>query len=263
MTSPHGDHIWYELLTPDADAAQAFYGPMLGWSFRDAGMPGVDYRIFASPEADIGGLMPAGEGMPAAWLGYVGVDDVDAMAKSVTDGGGAVHMPPADIPGVGRFALVADPAGAVFYVMAPTLPEDAPDAQSLSFSYDRPRVGHCAWNELMTPDPDAALAFYGQRFGWVKDGEMEMGPLGIYTFLRHGAKGMMGAVMPMMPDTPLPAWSHYFRVADIDAAYAHVTAQGGRVVEEPTEIPGGAFSMKGIDPQGVAFALVGARRQEG
>jgi predicted enzyme related to lactoylglutathione lyase len=262
MQSPHGDHIWYELLTPDADGAQAFYAPMLGWTFRDSGMPGVDYRMFAAGEADIGGLMQATDDMPSAWLGYVAVDDVDAMAESVTKGGGAVHVPPTDIPGVGRFALVADPAGAIFYVMTPTPPADQPDYQSLSFSYDKPRVGHCAWNELMTSDPAGALHFYGQRFGWVKDGEMDMGPLGTYEFLRHGAKGMLGAVMPMMPGAPRPAWTHYFRVADIDAAVAHIGAQGGQLIQEPIEIPGGDFSLMGIDPQGVAFGLVGARKED-
>lgn len=260
MASAHGDHIWYELLTPDADAAQAFYGPLLGWSFRDAGMEGADYRLFATGEADVGGLMQAEPGMPAAWLGYVGVDNVDAMAASVTDGGGAVHMGPMDIPDVGRFALVADPAGAAFYVMAPTPPADRPDAESLSFSYDKPRNGHCAWNELMTPDPAGALKFYGQRFGWVKDGGMPMGELGEYEFLRHGDKGMMGAVMPMMPGAPRPVWTYYFRVADIDAAVEQVKANGGQIVQGPDEIPGGHYSLSAIDPQGVPFALVGARK---
>lgn len=267
----HGDHIWYELLTPDAEGAQAFYAPMVGWTFRDSGTPGVDYRMFASPEADIGGLMQTTDGMPSAWLGYVAVDDVDAMATSIGEGGGQVHVPPADIPGVGRFAMVNDPAGALFYVMTPTPPADRPDAESQSFAYDRPRVGHCAWNELMTPDPDGALGFYGQRFGWVKDGGMEMGPLGTYTFLRHTGRapdgsppghGMIGAVMPMMPGAERPLWTHYFRVADIDAAARHIQSEGGRMIQEPTEIPGGDFSLTAVDPQGVPFGLVGARTGE-
>ena len=259
MASAHGDHIWYELLTSDPDGAQAFYGPMLGWSFRDAGMPDADYRLFATAEADVGGLMRADAGLPSAWLGYVGVDDVDTMVESVVAGGGAAHMPPTDIPGVGRFALVADPAGAPFYIMTPTPLSNQPETESLSFSYDRPRIGHCAWNELMTTDPAGALAFYGQRFGWVKDGEMEMGPLGSYEFLRHGSKGMLGAVMPMMPGVEHPIWTTYFRVADIDAAVEHIGANGGGLLQEPVEIPGGEYSLTGLDPQGVAFGLVGKR----
>ena len=91
--------------------------------------------------------------------------------------------------------------------------------------------GAFSWCELMTTDPDAALHFYGQRFGWVKDGEMDMGPMGKYQFLRHSDKGMLGAVMPMIPGgAPMSAWVHYFRVADIDEAAAAVTANGGQVL---------------------------------
>lgn len=272
MANHHGDFIWYELITPDPDAAQAFYAPLLGWTVRGADMPDMDYRLAATAESNVAGIMKmptdAGGEMPPAWLGYVGVDDVDAMAQSIKDGGGAVHIEPWDIPGVGRMAFVADAQGAHFYVMRGTGAEDEGGGESLSFSYDKPRPGHCAWNELATSDPDAALHFYGQRFGWVKDGAMDMGPLGTYSFLRHTGRApdgsapgqaMIGAVMPLMPGMEHPVWSHYFRVPDIDAAMAHITAHGGAIVQEPTEIPGGDFSMNGVDPQGAHFALVGAR----
>jgi len=127
-------------------------------------------------------------------------------------------------------------------------------------------MGHCAWNELATDDPESAKHFYGQRFGWVKDGEMDMGPLGKYEFLRHAGRapdgspmgaGMLGAVMPKMPGMPVSAWTYYFRIADIDAAAAHITANGGTVLQEPTEIPGGDFSLTATDPLGATFGLVG------
>ncbi|WP_197417805.1 hypothetical protein [Sphingomonas sp. CCH21-G11] len=47
MANLHGDFIWYELITPDADSAQAFYAPLLGWAVRSAGMPDMDYRLGA------------------------------------------------------------------------------------------------------------------------------------------------------------------------------------------------------------------------
>src|SRR5690625_7310585 len=76
-------------------------------------------------------------------------------------------MPPLDIPDVGRLAMVTDPQGAVFYVM-----RGFSNQISLAFAADKPRVGHCAWNELSTTDPEAAKAFYFREFGWTKDGEM-------------------------------------------------------------------------------------------
>lgn len=266
MTNHHGDFVWYELVTPDPDGAQAFYGPLLGWTIKSAEMPNMDYRLAGTAEGDVAGIMktPADAPMPPAWLGYVGVDDVDKIAASVTDGGGAVHMAPWDVPNVGRMAFVADPQGAMLYVMT-----GVSDEESHAFSYDKPRPGHCAWNELSSSDPAAALHFYGQRFGWVKDGEMDMGELGTYHFLRHAGhapegspmgQGMIGAVMPMMPGVPMPVWTYYFRVPDIDAAVAYIPANGGTVTMEPTEIPGGDFSMNAIDPQGAHFALVGSRK---
>ena len=267
MANHHGDFIWYELMTTDADAAQAFYEPLLGWAVRSADMPDMDYRLAATADNDVAGIMErpgdASSAMPPAWLGYIGVDDVDAMVKSIESGGGAAHMPPTDIPGVGRFAFMADPQGALFYVM-----RGASDEESHSFSYDKPRPGHCAWNELSTSDPEAAKHFYGQRFGWVKDGDMDMGPMGKYEFLRHAGRapegsplgaGMIGAVMPKMPQMPVSAWTYYFRVPDIDAAVETIAANGGALIQEPVEIPGGDFSLVAADPQGAAFGLVGAR----
>lgn len=264
----HGDFTWYELITADPDGAEAFYGPLLGWSFARSDQP-QDYRIFSTGEGQVGGVMktPDGAAMPPVWLGYVQVDDLAAMLASFEEAGGALHFGPHEVPGIGPIALVADPQGASFYLI-----EDRTGEGSLAFSYDRPRPGHCAWNELATTDVEAAKQFYGQRFGWVKDGEMDMGALGKYQFLRHAGRapegspmgrGMLGAVMPKLPQMPAPAWTHYFRVPDIGAALAHIEAEGGTVTQPPIEIPGGDFSMNAIDPQGAHFGLVGAPSLKG
>jgi predicted enzyme related to lactoylglutathione lyase len=270
MANHHGDFIWYELMTTDAAAAQAFYGPMLGWRFGGSD----EYREIAASDGQVGGLlqltpqMTAGGARPG-WVGYLLVDDVDRMAASVEQGGGRLLMPPRALPGVGRFAMLTDPQGAAFYVMTPTPPPGQAAMTSHAFSYDRPRVGHCAWNELATSDPAAALRFYGERFGWEKDGEMDMGAFGRYEFIRHAGRapagsprgyGMLGAIMPKMPGMPTSAWSFYFRVADIDAAQTHIAAHRGQVLRGPDEIPGGDFSLNAVDPQGAVFAIVGSRR---
>lgn len=266
MANRHGDFLWYELITSDLDKAEAFYAPLLNWRFRPSGQENMDYRLFAASEGDVGGIMPTPPGAGSGgWFGYVAVDDIDVMAASITDSGGKIHVGPEDIPGVGRFAFYADPTGAMGYVMTPA-PQDG---ESIAFSYDRPRLGHCAWKELSTSDPEAAKRFYGKHFGWVQDGEMDMGPLGKYEFLRHAGRapdgspmgaGMLGAVMPMVPGgAPVPVWTFYFRVADIDAAAASVKELGGTLIQEPIEIPGGDYSLVAADNQGAHFGLVGAR----
>ncbi len=252
-----GDHIWYELLTTDAEAAQKFYADVLGWKFADSGMAGMDYRIINAGEHDVGGLMAitpemAEHGAKPAWLGYIAVDDVDVAIGDVGQKGGRLLMPAMDVPMVGRIAMVADPQGAPFYIMKPAGKE-----KSMAFAADRPRPGHCAWNELATPDQAGAWNFYGGLFGWKQDGAIEMGEMGSYQFIRHGS--VVGAISPVAgPEGAV--WTRYFRIPDIDAAKVAVEAGGGKIVDGPHEIPGGEFSMNCIDPQGAAFGLVGPRR---
>ena len=109
-------------------------------------------------------------------------------------------------------------------------------------------------------NPAAALNFYHDLFGWVKDGDMDMPGLGKYEFLRHDF--VLGAVMPKMPEMPVSMWTYYFRVSDIDDAVKTIKARGGQMLQEPMEIPGGDFAMNALDPQGAAFALVGARKKK-
>jgi uncharacterized protein len=257
MANQHGDFIWYELMTPDAAASMAFYGAVVGWSYDG----GDDYReIMAGDGEPIGGVLQLSPEMIAGgahpgWYGYIAVDDVDASVASITEAGGKVFMPARDMEGVGRMAMVADPQGAPFYVM-----RDSSGLTSTAFAAIKPQIGHCAWNELATSDPEAAKAFYGAQFGWSKDGEMDMGPMGSYEFLKaSGGRFGLGAVMPRMPQMPVSMWTFYFRVANVDTAVAAIKANGGSILQEPMEIPGGDFSMNAMDPQGAAFALVGGR----
>lgn len=264
MANAHGDFIWYELLTSDADAAGDFYGKVVGWTSTSSGQPGMDYRFFSSGDGSdnkdgVGGYMAitpemAAGGAQPCWLGYIGVDDVDASVASITKKGGTVQMPAMDLEGVGRMAMVSDPQGAPFYVM-----RGASDETSYSFASETPKDGHCAWNELSTTDTTTAVDFYATQFGWRQEGDMDMGPMGKYLFLHHGP-GMIGAIMPKMPQMPVSAWTYYFRVPDIDKAVESIKANGGTILQGPIEIPGGDFSMNALDPQGAAFALVGARR---
>lgn len=264
MPNTHGEFIWYELLTDDSKGALQFYSTILGWQATDSGQPGMDYRIFQARDEDtgewrgIGGLMPLTDemslsGAKPVWLGYIGVDDVDQTVANIITSGGSVQMPPADIPDVGRIAMVSDPQGTPFYVM-----RGISNETSLAFASDKPRIGHCAWNELVTSDPEAAKALYFKEFGWTKDGEMDMGTMGSYEFIHHN--GVIGAIMAKPEDMPIPMWHYYFRCADIDIAFNAITDNGGQILNGPDEIPGGDFTVKGFDPQGALFALVGSRK---
>ncbi len=266
MTDHSGTFIWYELMTPDPQAAKAFYDGVVGWNIEPEPAGEMDYRMIRRADGgSAGGVMRLTEGMTdggarPAWLGYVAVDDVDATVAAYEAEGGRTHMPATDMPGVGRIAMIADPQGATLYVMAPSPPPGAPDAVSDVFSVDQP--GHVRWNELAARDPDAAMDFYTRHFGWQPDGAMDMGDLGTYAFFKQG-ETMTGAVMPLMPGMPAPVWSYYFGVTDIDGGADAVRRGGGTIVMEPTQIPGGEYSLNAKDPQGAHFGLVGPRHQGG
>jgi predicted enzyme related to lactoylglutathione lyase len=257
MPNQHGDFIWYELLTSDPDAAADFYGGVVGWRSRSFAGSVHGYRIFSSDDSDIAGLMSippeaAAAGMRPCWLGYIGVDDVDATAAQIVEAGGTQHVPPTDIPDIGRFAMLADPQGVIFYVM-----KGASGETSTSFA--SMKVGHCNWNELATSDQTAALAFYRARFGWDKGDVMPMGEMGDYQFLVHHGE-TFGAVMTRMAGGPPPMWTFYFGVADIDIAHKAASDRGGTIHYGPAEVPGGSFIVVGSDPQGAMFGLVGPRK---
>jgi len=257
--------IWYELMTPDPAGAARFYGAVVGWTIaatRDPAAGDVDYRMIGRADGgNAGGVLALNADMLAggarpAWMGYLEVADVDAAIDAIKADGGAVHMPATDLP-VGRIAMVSDPQGAPFYIMDPVPPPGSEGMESDVFSVTEAQ--HMRWNELATSDPDAAVAFYKKHFGWGQEGQMEMGELGAYRFLQRGDVGL-GAVMPLMEGYPVPAWSFYIGVDDIDRAHAAITANGGTITSEPMEIPGGEFAMNGIDPQGASFGLVGPRK---
>lgn len=250
--------IWYELLTDDVAAAQDFYARVIGWQVGDSGIAGIDYRIFATPEGEaIGGLMQRPPGSPGGpvWFGYMPVVDVDESLGAIVEDGGSVLMPASTMDGVGRMALVTDPLGAPFYIMAP---EEERPSRAFAEHGSGDVVGHVVWNERIASDPDRALAFFGRHFGWTHQGGMPMGELGEYRFLADGPV-VLGALMGVPPGGQ-PGWHFYIAVDDIDAAKDRVLAHGGTVEFEPMEIPGGDYSMSARDPQGARFGLVGPRK---
>ncbi len=115
------------------------------------------------------------------------------------------------------------------------------------------------WNELSTSDQDGAIAFYTRHFGWVQDGEFEMGEVGKYKFI-YQAGTRMGAVMNKSPMMPVSLWSYYIGVDDIDRAAKAVTDGGGEILFGPNEIPGGEQTVIAKDPQQAVFGLVGPRK---
>ena len=119
---PVGTFCWRELLTTDAEDADAFYSELFGYKAAKMEMgEGMIYHVFSIGEKMEAGAMkmPGDAAAPPAWLYYVRVEDVDATAAKIGKLGGKLFVKPQDIPGMGRFAVAADPIGAMFAVFMP------------------------------------------------------------------------------------------------------------------------------------------------
>ena len=257
MPSSHGTFVWYDVMTSNTKAAESFYHEVIGWDAKDSGMADVSYTLLSMGPAMVGGLMPIPDdarkaGVGPTWMGYIGVDDVDAYAKRVKMAGGTIHREPSDILGIGRFAVAGDPHGAGFILFKGTSEEAPPPAPAGT-------PGHVGWHELHAGDLDRAFAFYSGLFGWTKAEAMDMGPMGTYQIFAIGGVPS-GGMMTKTPQTPHPFWLYYFNVDGIDDAMTRVKNAGGQILNGPMEVPGGSWIAQCRDPQGAMFAMVAPRR---
>jgi uncharacterized protein len=258
VVNSHGRFAWYELMTTDVEGAKAFYTTVMGWDTWEALVPGVPYTLFTAGKATVGGLMEMPEdaskaGVRPAWIGYVGVNDVDATADRIERLGGVVHVPPTDVANVSRFSVFADPQTArlaLFKWLSPGQPQPAePEAPG--------RVG---WHELLAADGEKALAFYSELFGWQK-ADVDIGEAATYQLFSAGGQ-TIGGMMTKPETIPAPFWLYYFNVSDIDAAAQRVKSGGGRILDGLVEVPGGSGIVRCEDPQGAIFALEGMRARK-
>jgi len=255
VVNSHGSFIWYELMTTDIESAKAFYANVLGWGSRDAPMAGSAYGLFTVGDAPFAGLLSLPKdatkmGVTPHWIGYVGVDDVDAAVHRIKQLGGAVHVPPTDVPNISRFAVVADPQMATLALVKGQKPGNAQSAKLGA-------PGRVGWHELLAADWEKALPFYGELFGW-KKGSAHVGAMG--TYQQFSAAGeTVGGMFTKPPTLPLPFWLYYFNVVDIEATANRVEASGGQILYGPTAVPGGAWIAHCTDPRGAIFALLDRR----
>ncbi|SGA71205.1 VOC family protein [Mycobacterium tuberculosis] len=121
LVNETGTLIWNELLTDKPDLALASYEAVVGLTHSSMEIAaGQNYRVLKAGDAEVGGCMePPMPGVPNHWHVYFAVDDADATAAKAAAAGGQVIAEPADIPSVGRFAVLSDPQGAIFSVLKP------------------------------------------------------------------------------------------------------------------------------------------------
>jgi uncharacterized protein len=256
LVNSYGRFVWYELMTTDIETAKAFYANVVGWGTRDASASGLAYRLFTAGDSPVTGLMNVPEGarrtgVTPQWMGYVGVDDVDAAVDRIKQLGGAVYVPPTDLPNISRFSVVADPQMAT---LALVKGQNSGRAQFAELG----APGRVGWHELLATDWEKAFAFYGELFGWQK-ADSHTGEMGTYQGFSAGGK-TIGGMLNKPATLPLPFWLYYFNIDDVQAAAKRVEAAGGQILYGPTAVPGGAWVVHCTDPQGAIFALLDRRK---
>ena len=235
-----GTPCWTELVTPDPAAAAAFYAGVLGWSGAD-GAP--EFRRDGLPVAGLRQGDPAG---PAGWLSYVATDDLAGTAERAEQNGGAVVAPPYEVPGRGRAAMVADPAGAVLGLW---------QRDGFAGAAVANEPGAVCWTDLATPDPAAVEPFYRAVFGWERK-EADYVPEEYYEW--HAAGRPVAGVRPFGEYDPPGGpsyWTVMLMVADCRDVVARAERHGGQVLLPCLEMAVGTYAAL-ADPTGAAFGAI-------
>ncbi len=122
-SSPVADHrfCWNELTSKDPAASVAFYQSLGGFGTEGMDMgPMGTYHLLKQGDVPTAGIMkPPMPEAPHAWTPYVQVPNADASIEKAKRLGATILVPPMDIPNVGRFAIFADPQGAVLGILQP------------------------------------------------------------------------------------------------------------------------------------------------
>jgi predicted enzyme related to lactoylglutathione lyase len=253
-----GQFLWHELLTADPAAGAGFYSKVLGWSAQPW-EGNADYTMLSHGKGPVGGARVVGKDPLASqagpnWLTYVGVPDVEAALAAVKDKGGQVIHPVTAVGSDGgRYAVIADPQGAVIGVYEP--------GASMSGGSADPASAPVVWHELTAEDPVAALQFYKDIFAWEVVGTHPMGgEVGMYYLFGKGTTQMGGAfVRGKHLAASWPRWLVYLSVPSVTAAVEAAKAAGGQVLNGPHQVPGGNWIAQVLDSHGVPVALHGPK----
>jgi uncharacterized protein len=247
-----GTFCWIDLATSDQDAAKAFYSGLFGWEADD--MPvgdGIVYSMMRLEGRDVAAISTlmadqVEQGIPPHWNNYVAVESADDAAREAGELGATILVPPFDVLDAGRMAVVQDPQGAIISVWEAARHFGAGLVNE---------PGALSWNDLATPDPDAAARFYEELFGWSYE-SFDIGG-GSYLMIQNGGSGN-GGIRQLSPQEEQagipPNWLPYIAHDDLDRGLADLERLGGRRHADPVDIGVGKVAPV-ADPQGATFLL--------
>ncbi len=243
-----GTPCWVDLGVEDIAKASAFYAGLFGWEVQPGPPEAGGYAMCLKNGRAVAGIgsKQGSPSAPAVWTTYIASSDTDETVSTIKATGGKVLMDPMDVMDVGRMAIAADPAGAVFGIWQARAHVGAGLANE---------PGALCWNENLSRDYEGNKAFYQAVFGYDYGDISDAGFR--YATLKLGGTevGGIGELDTSFP-AEIPAhWSVYFAVEDTDAAAAKITDAGGAVARPPWDTPYGRMAVV-TDDQGAAFSLI-------
>ena len=252
-TPPPGAPCWFELSSTEPARSLAFLQAVFGWQGVPMDLGGAGGYTFLrnanGTVGAVGGMPPGAEGAPSYWGVYFATRDLDASLARAFLLGARVLADPFEVPGHGRGAVLADPAGAVFSLWQPA----SADAGDFTLFEDA-AIG---WVELATGDVTAAQTFYGELFGW-RFSDSTHAPPGIRYSEYAVDDTHYGGLLQMTAEWgDIPAhWSLYVVVPDLDARLAATNAAGGHIAIPAFDAPGVGRIARIDDPTGASLYLV-------
>jgi predicted enzyme related to lactoylglutathione lyase len=246
-----GKVVWADLVTPDLGAAKRFYGGVFGWTFSDSATAYGNYAVAYVGGRPVAGLLqratPAREHGHPVWLSFLAVRDVDATTRTALEHGAQVVYASRSYPGRGRQAVLRDPAGAVFGILASSSGDPA-DVLA--------EPGEWIWSALQVHDPAADSRFYQAVMGYDADDVPSDDGLP-HAIL--SSDGFARASINAFPDgTPgrHPHWLGFVRVRDVTSVSSRAVALGGQVLLEPRPDRHGGNLAIIADPIGAPIGLM-------
>ncbi len=256
-----GKMIWADLVTPDLAAAERFYGELFGWRFDEPAAGKASYAVGRLDGRPVCGILqravPPGEHRQPAWLPFFAVRSVDKAWASALKAGASRLAAPKTYKSRGRQAVLGDPQGAPFGVLAARA-GDPPDVLA--------EPGEWIWASLLTSDPALAAGFYQSLFDYeVFDlpnrspaDAASSGADGVQHLILSSGEYARASINGMPADGALrhPHWIEFVRVADVQAAVDHARALGGMMLVAPhVDRHGGRVAVV-ADPFGAPVGLM-------
>lgn len=242
---PVGTPTWLDLGIPDLQRAMEFYRALFGWEYEVGPAEMGGYTRCLLRGRPVAGMMANTD--PEAtgfwWNVYLATDDCDGTAKRIVDAGGALIDPPMDVGDLGRMATAKDSVGAPFGLWQGRAHVGAEIVNE---------PGALVRNDLVTPSPGPARAFYTSVFDLTLDGNEDLPGLD-FTFLRRPDGHEIGGIIGQ-PEVPFSAWATTFEVDDTDAVVERAVQAGGSS-DTPYDFEYGRLATV-TDPFGAEFSVI-------